>query len=66
MANKIKLVNINKKHFQILNEIQEGMKLTPYKLYHYSFWRHNHHSRMASTLKLALHNYHYLLKKDYQ
>ena len=42
------------------------MKLTPTKLNHTSFWRHNHHSRISATLKLAIHNYKYLLNRDHQ
>jgi len=42
------------------------MKLSPIKLAHSSFWRHNHHSRMLSTLKLAVHQYKHLHRRDHK
>ena len=64
MAQKINLININKKHNLILHTTTETSRLTPIKLVHSSFWRHNHHSRMLSTLKLAVHQYKHLQRRD--
>lgn len=42
------------------------MRLSPIKLAHSSFWRHNHHSRMLWTLKLAVHQYKHLQRRDHK